>query len=58
MGLWLRDPTIEPDERVLFRAASNHLIDRSRTSGGRIVVTDRRVLYEPNWLDHLTGGKP
>ena len=58
MGIWFRDPDIASDEHVLFRAATNRLISIAEMRGGRLVVTDRRVLFEPNRLDRLTGSKP
>lgn len=58
MGIWFRNPDILLGERILYRAAANHLINLVEMRGGRIVVTDRRVLFEPNRLDRLTGGRP
>src|SRR4051794_21039109 len=58
MGIWFREPDITPDEQVIFRATANRLINVAKMHGGRLVVTDRRVLFEPNRLDRMTGGKP
>jgi hypothetical protein len=57
MGIWFRDPDITTDERVLFRATANRLVNITEMRGGRLVVTDRRVLFEPNRLDRITGGR-
>jgi hypothetical protein len=60
MGVWFCEPRLLPGERQLLRAIANHLAARTRGGGirmvgGRLVVTDRRVLFEPNRLDRITG---
>ena len=58
MGIWFREPAVASDERVLFRATANRLINVGEMRGGRLVVTDRRVIFEPNRLDRLVGAEP
>jgi hypothetical protein len=57
MGIWFVDPQIAPDEKSLYRVTANHLLGTGRALGGKLVVTSRRVLFAPNRLDQLTGGK-
>lgn len=56
MGIWFVDPTLAPNEKSLYRVTANRLVT-GRSLGGKLVVTNRRVLFEPNRLDQLTGGK-
>ncbi|MFJ6200209.1 hypothetical protein [Micromonospora sp. NPDC092111] len=48
---------MNPGEQRLHQAIANQLLGPSRTLGGRLVVTDSRVVFEPNRLDRLTGGR-
>ena len=57
MGIWFVDPEVGPGEQCLHRATVNQLLDLGRAVGGKLVVTDQRVLFEPNRLDRLTGGR-
>lgn len=56
MGIWFRSAALQPGETVAFKAAANHLPNR-RSIGGQVTVTDRRLLFVPNRLDALTGGR-
>jgi hypothetical protein len=56
MGLWFPCASTEPDERVTFEAAAN-LFQGRRTVGGKVTVTNRRLLFTPNRLDGVTGGR-
>ena len=55
MRVWFPKPDLKSDEVVLFQAAAN-LFRGKRAIGGRITVTDQRLLFVPNRLDGLTGG--
>lgn len=55
MGLWFLRPATTSDERVLFEAVSNTFRGR-RSIGGKVTITDRRLLFTPNRLDAVTGG--
>ncbi|MFY1583556.1 hypothetical protein ACN267_03530 [Micromonospora sp. WMMD734] len=57
MGIWFVDPQLNPGEQRLHQTIANQLLGPSRTLGGRLVVTDSRVVFEPNRLDRLTGGR-
>jgi hypothetical protein len=54
MGLWVREPRIEDGETVTHRWAANH--SRGRWAiGGRLFLTDRRLIFVPTILDRLMG---
>jgi|ERR1035441_3828739 hypothetical protein len=57
MGIYFRAPSLEPGERVDFEATSKR-VWTGRSVAGKLVVTDRRVLYMPTWVDTLVGGRP
>lgn len=56
MGIWFPDPELDADEVVSFQAASN-LFRGKRTIGGLLSVTDHRLVFVPNRLDGVLGGK-
>lgn len=57
MGLWISAPDLEPGEEVVHQCAAN-VWTGGRSMGGRVAVTDRRVLWTPTRLDAATGGRP
>jgi hypothetical protein len=57
MSLWFPRPQTTPDERVTFEAVAN-TFRGLRSIGGKVTVTDRRLLFTPNRLDGLTGARP
>jgi len=57
MSVWVPPAATSPDERVVFEALANNLVG-GRAIGGRVTVTDRRLLFTPNRVDGLTGGQP
>jgi hypothetical protein len=55
MAVWLfRDAALDPGERIVFRRGANLLRGRRRV-GGEVTVTDRRLLFLANRLEHLVG---
>ncbi len=56
MGFWVPSAALLPGERVVLQAAANHLPSK-RSVGGQVTVTNRRMLFIPNRLDGLTGGR-
>ena len=54
MGLWVSKPRFERGERVLMKPGANRS-QGNRAIGGRLFVTDRRVIFVPNIVDRLTG---
>jgi len=58
MGLWLAKPKLESDEVIRWQSSAGRSVGRWVTSGGRLAVTNRRVLFQPNWFDVATGKAP
>jgi hypothetical protein len=56
MGLWVGRPRLLQDERIQWRIACNWKQD-ARACGGFLWMTDTALVFEPNRLDSLTGGK-
>lgn len=57
MGLWLAQPKLETNETIRWQAWANRSLNRWITSGGQLIVTNLRVLFQPNRFDRLTGKK-
>ena len=57
MSLWIPSTAIEPDEYVVFEALANNFAGGWRAIGGRVTVTNRRLLFTPNRVDGMTGGR-
>ncbi len=53
---WRKAPELEPSEQVLLRKAANRSQGR-RSVGGRLTVTDRRLMFKPTIFDSLLFGK-
>jgi hypothetical protein len=58
MGLWLAQPKLEAGETIRWKSSAGRTLNRWITSGGQLVVTNRRVLFHPNRFDAVTGKKP
>ena len=58
MGLWIAQSKLEAGETVRWRSSAGRALNRWITSGGQLVVTNRRVLFQPNRFDTATGKKP
>jgi hypothetical protein len=58
MGFWLEQLKLESGETIRWKSSAGRAMNRWITSGGRLVVTDRRVLFQPNRFDIATGKKP
>jgi hypothetical protein len=54
MGLWVRLPTLEPGEIVQQAWPANHSRG-TRAVGGKLFLTDLRLIFAPNAVDRLTG---
>jgi len=53
MGLFFRRLRLEPGEVVRSDLPANQYRG-ARSVGGRLALTDRAVIFEPNWLDFAT----
>jgi hypothetical protein len=58
MGFWVAKPKLVEGESICWECLANRSLNRWITAGGRLVVTDRRVLFQPNRFDAATGKKP
>ncbi|MBW0275787.1 hypothetical protein ATM97_30745 [Nocardia sp. MH4] len=56
MGLWIGNPELGAAEKVIWQQLANRT-QGGRAVGGRLSLTDTRLLFVPNHLDALTGGK-
>lgn len=56
MGIWFQSVALADGEEVRYRAAANSFRGR-RSIGGQVTVTDRRLIFLPNRLDAVTGGR-
>jgi hypothetical protein len=58
MGLWLAQPKLEAAEKIRWKSSAGRALNRWITSGGLLVVTNRRVMFQPNRFDLVIGKKP
>lgn len=56
MGIWVAKPRLEADEVVRWEKFANRQQSEYQATGGRLYLTDRRLLFVPNRLDSVTGG--
>ena len=54
---WVREADAEPDEQVVWSRAANRTQSSSRAVGGKLFLTDRRLVFCPQWIDAITGGQ-
>jgi hypothetical protein len=57
MGFWIVQPQLGPGEKVRWKSSAGRALNRWITSGGQLVVTNRRILFQPNRFDMATGKK-
>jgi hypothetical protein len=57
IGLRVDAPEVEPDEQVVWEARANRFQARVRSIGGRIYLTDRRLIFAPNRFERKVGGR-
>jgi hypothetical protein len=55
MGIWIAQPKLETGETIRWKSSAGHALSRWITSGGQLVVTDQRLLFQPNRFDAATG---
>ena len=54
---WLKSVAAEPAEEVVWSQAADRLKDSGPAVGGKLFLTDRRLIFCPHWVDAATGGK-
>src|SRR5258708_1196187 len=57
MGIIFKSPEMQDHEWVLWRKFANRT-QGNRAVGGRLHLTDRQLIYEPNRFDAVTKGRP
>ena len=57
LGLRVREPTFEEGEEVRWEARANRFQQKIRSIGGRIYLTDRRLVFAPHKFDEKLGGR-
>jgi len=64
MGLLNPNPKLEPGENLAWKCLANHVAGPSyalygmqAAAGGRLVVTDRRMFFQPSRADRAVGAK-
>lgn len=56
-GLRVREPTFEEGEEVRWEARANRFQQKIRSIGGRIYLTDRRLVFVPNKFEEKVAGR-
>lgn len=56
MGVWFTTPALDAGETVKWRKAANR-DQNGRAVGGRLFLTEKRLLFRPNRIDSISGGK-
>jgi hypothetical protein len=54
---WLKGVEAEPQEQVAWTQGANRIQGSGRAAGGKLFLTDRRLVFCPHWVDGATGGK-
>jgi hypothetical protein len=49
-------PKLDPGEVQVWSRVANH-VQGAKAAGGTLVVTDRRIVFEPSRIDKLTGAE-
>jgi hypothetical protein len=57
LGLQVREPLFEEGEKVRWEARANRFQQRIRAIGGRIYLTDRRLVFAPNKFEEKIVGR-
>lgn len=57
LGLRVRQPELEPGEEIRWEARANRFQLKIRSVGGRLYLTDRRLIFAPNKFESRVGGK-
>ncbi len=56
MGIWVQKPILAATERVEWTQNANRTQSEQRAVGGRLFLTDTRLLFQPSRFDARTGG--
>jgi hypothetical protein len=56
MGIWVRTPELAGSETVLWSRTANRTQSERRAIGGRLFLTQSRLIFEPSRFDGAFGG--
>jgi hypothetical protein len=56
MGSWVRDPALDQAETILWKRPANRTQSSWRAVGGRLFLTNSRLIFQPHQFDAVTGG--
>src|SRR5436305_5062688 len=54
---WLKGVEAEPDEQVVWSQLANRTQSSARAVGGKLFLTDRRLVFCPHWVDAAMRGR-
>jgi hypothetical protein len=54
---WLKGVEAQPQEDVVWSQGANRIQASGRAVGGKLFLTNRRLVFCPHWVDGATGGK-
>ena len=57
LGLRVREPKFEEGEEIRWEARANRFQQRMRSVGGRIYLTDRRLVFAPTKFEERIAGR-
>lgn len=57
MGIWVKSPQLAASETVTWKRSANRTQSANRAVGGGLYLTGERLLFEPNHIDALIGGR-
>lgn len=55
-GWWLKSDSLGEGEELIVKYPTNYFYRDSRPLGGRLYLTDQRLVFLPHFLDALLGG--
>ncbi len=57
MGLWVGKPRLKNGERLEWKKNANRQQGPIRAVGGRLYLTNERLIFSPNRVDRITRGE-
>jgi hypothetical protein len=57
MGIFFKSPDVHDPEKIRWKKFANRT-QGNPAVGGRLYLTDRRLIFEPNRIDAATKGRP
>jgi len=57
MGILTARPKLNSNETIRWKSSAGRVVSAWATSGGLLIITDQRMLFQPNRFDTTTGRK-